>query len=66
MTETRTYRVPEMTCDHCVAAITEGVRPLDGVERVVVDLDTKLVSVSGGQDADIREAIDDAGFDVSD
>lgn len=61
-----TYRVPDMTCDHCIAAITGGVRPLEGVTSVDVDLDTKLVTVVGGDDVAIRAAIDDAGFDIAD
>lgn len=66
MSDIKTYRVPDMTCGHCVQAITDGVSPLEGVTDLVVDLDTKLVTVTGGDDNDIRAAIDDAGFDVAD
>lgn len=66
MTDTRTYTVPDMTCDHCVESIAGGVSPLDGVQTVDVDLDSKLVSVVGGDDAAIRAAIDDAGYDIAD
>jgi len=66
MTDTRTYTVPDMTCGHCVDSITGGVSPLDGVETVDVDLDSKLVSVVGGDDTAIRAAIDDAGYDIAD
>ncbi len=62
---TTIYSVPDISCDHCVAAITKHVAPLEGVVALAVDVDAKTVSVDGGVDADIRAAIDDAGFDVA-
>jgi copper chaperone len=61
---TRLYDVPAVSCDHCVAAITGAVRPLAGVESVEVDLGSHTVRVAGGDDVAIREAIDEAGYDV--
>ena len=61
---TRTYKVPAMSCDHCVQAITKEVSPLDGVTGVSIDLDTKIVTVEGGADQAIVDAIGEAGFDV--
>jgi copper chaperone CopZ len=52
-----------MSCDHCTASIEDAVSLLEGVTRVVADLSTKIVTVAGGQDAQIRAAIDDAGYD---
>lgn len=59
--------VPEMTCGHCEAAIQKEVSAVAGVSSVVVNLDTKLVTVSGsGLDhAAVVAAIDEAGFDVA-
>jgi copper chaperone len=59
-----TYTVPGMSCSHCVAAVTEEVRAVEGVESVDVDLDTKLVVVRGDDLADdaLRAAIDEAGY----
>ena len=54
-----------MTCGHCRSSIEHEVGKVDGVHRVVVDLEGKTVTVDGGEDADIRAAIDEAGFDVS-
>ena len=62
---TRTYSVPDISCDHCVSAITGAVTPLDGVAKVDVDLEAKQVTVDGGDDTAIRAAIDDAGYDVA-
>ena len=65
MSSTLVYSVPEMSCDHCVAAINDAVGPLDGVESVAVDLDAKTVTVVGGDRAAIETAIDDAGYDLT-
>ncbi len=61
-----TYTVPDISCDHCVNAITGAVSPLAGVDDVTVDLDAKTVTVAGDgfDDAAVRDAIDDAGYDV--
>ncbi len=63
--QTRIYRVPEMSCDHCRNAIETNVGPVDGVVDVRVDLDAKTVTVVGGDDRAIVAAIDGAGFDVA-
>ncbi len=59
--------VPGMTCGHCEAAVKQEVGALAGVSDVVVDLDTKLVTVTGDplDRAQIVAAIDEAGFDVA-
>ena len=64
---TLTLSVPGMTCGHCEAAVTKEVSSVAGVTAVAVDLDAKLVTVTGaGLDRDaIVAAIDDAGFDVA-
>ncbi|MEO0495510.1 MAG: cation transporter [Actinomycetota bacterium] len=62
---TTTYSVPGMSCGHCVDAITGEVGKVDGVSDVNVDLDTKLVTVVGGEHDAIVAAIDEAGFDVA-
>ncbi|MEM1334584.1 MAG: heavy-metal-associated domain-containing protein [Actinomycetota bacterium] len=66
MTNTQIFHVPGMTCGHCEAAVTGEVSTVTGVERVDVDLETKLVTVVGGDATAIVAAIDDAGFDVGD
>lgn len=61
-----TYIVEGMTCGHCKASVTEEVSQVAGVRDVSVDLDTKLVRVSGEDldDAALRAAIDEAGYDA--
>lgn len=60
----RTYSVPAISCGHCQAAIEGEVGTVNGVDVVTVDVERKLVNVVGGDDAEIREAIDRAGYDV--
>lgn len=66
MSESVTYRVPGMACEHCRAAVSQELSRLTGVESVAVDLDTKLVSVSGVslEDSVLRAAIDEAGYEA--
>ena len=63
---TITYRVDGMTCDHCVQAVTKEVSGVDGVDAVKVDLDSKLVTVTGPdlRGDDLVAAIDEAGYDA--
>ena len=63
---THTYSVPSISCDHCVKAIEGEVSPIAEVARVTVDVASKTVTVEGGDDAAIREAIDEAGYDIAD
>ena len=61
-----TYRVKGMTCGHCEASVKQEVTGVAGVERVDVNLKMKLVTVAGSalDDAAIRAAIDEAGYDA--
>lgn len=65
--EQLTYTVPGMSCGHCRAAITAEVENVPGVSSVDVDLDAKRVTVAGSDldDAAVRAAIDEAGYDVA-
>ena len=64
---TRSYSVPGISCDHCKTAIEAEVAKVAGVTTVEVDVENKTVSVVGdADDADVRAAIDEAGYDVAD
>jgi copper chaperone CopZ len=67
MSQTVTYSVPGVSCAHCQAAIAGEVSGVAGVEAVDVDLDSKLVTVTGESldDAALRAAIDEAGYDIA-
>jgi copper chaperone len=61
------YSVPGVNCEHCVAAVTGEVEQVAGVESVVVDLESKRVTVTGRSidEGAVRAAIDDAGYDIA-
>ena len=65
--ETIEYSVPGVSCAHCRAAITEEVAPLEGVTSVDVDVEAKRVTVKGERldDAALREAIEEAGYEAA-
>jgi copper chaperone len=67
LSDTITYTVPGIHCSHCEASIKQAVGAVAGVQTVEVDLEDKLVSVRGGSldDAQLRAAIDEAGYDVA-
>jgi len=67
MSDVATYTVPDMSCGHCKAAVTQELSALAGVRLVEVDLDTKLVTVTGENldDAALRAAIEDAGYEAT-
>ena len=64
MSEVVTYNVPAIHCAHCAMSIREEVSEVAGVEDVAVDLERKLVTVSGHalDDAALRAAIEAAGY----
>ncbi|HJX32880.1 MAG TPA: heavy-metal-associated domain-containing protein [Solirubrobacterales bacterium] len=67
MSDTATYTVPGMTCEHCKASVSKELNAVTGVESVDVDLKTKLVTVTGFSldDAALRAAIDEAGYEAA-
>ncbi len=64
----RNYRVPDVSCEHCVAAIKGELSGISGIKSVEVDLSTKQVTVQhDGSVADdqIVAGIEEAGYDVA-
>lgn len=62
---TSTYPVTGMTCEHCVRAVTEEVRRIEGVADVMVDLPTGALTISSSQpieEAAVAEAVEEAGY----
>jgi copper chaperone len=59
-------QVEDMSCAHCVGAVTKAVRALDAGAQVEVDLASKQVRVESGVElARVKAAIIEAGFPVS-
>lgn len=62
----RVYSVPGISCDHCKHAIEGEVGKVAGVDTVEVAVDAKTVRVVGDvDDAAVRAAIDEAGYEVA-
>jgi copper chaperone len=61
------YTVPGMHCAHCERAVKEELATVPGVAAVEVDLETKLVTVTGDalDDGALRAAIDEAGYEAA-
>ncbi len=62
------YRVPDVSCEHCVKAITDELGKIDGVSKVDVNLSSKLVTVEADErvpDSALRSGIDEAGYDIA-
>ncbi|MFF5233588.1 heavy-metal-associated domain-containing protein [Dactylosporangium sp. NPDC000521] len=65
---TTTYTVTGMTCGHCVNSVSSEVSKLSSVSDVQVDLATGAVTVTSDQpldDAAVRAAVDEAGYEVA-
>lgn len=62
----KTILVEGMTCGHCEKAVKNALGELDGVKTVAVDLESKKVEVEGENllDEKLKEAIEEAGYDV--
>ncbi|MCX8128941.1 MAG: heavy-metal-associated domain-containing protein [Clostridia bacterium] len=66
--ETTTFTVPSITCNICSDKIQEGLKTLDGVGNISVDLKTKMVNVEYNpndvQPQDIRKKVSSLGYEV--
>ena len=68
MTTTQTYTVTGMTCEHCVASVTEEVLEVSGVTDVAVDLAAGSVLVTSDEplaDDAVRTAVEEAGYQLA-
>jgi copper ion binding protein len=68
MSQTADFTVTGMTCQHCVASVTEEVQEVEGVTEVAVDLSSGRLTVTSEQplsDADVRAAVEEAGYQLA-
>ena len=57
------FKLPDMSCGHCVGAVTQAVKQVDPAAKVQVDLDSKQVQVESTQDKSrFAEALSEAGY----
>jgi copper chaperone len=67
MSHTFTGTITGMTCNHCVASVTEEVQELAGVEDVQVTLETGALAVTASRpldEAEVRGAVEEAGYQL--
>ena len=63
-----TFQVDGMTCDHCARAVTGELTGITGVLAVHVDVTGGQVTVTSTAPlttADVRAAIDEAGYQLT-
>ncbi|MDJ0350105.1 heavy-metal-associated domain-containing protein [Cryobacterium sp. PH29-G1] len=70
MSTTTAYSVAGMTCNHCVASVTEEIGLIAGAENVSVDLvkgGTSRVTVTSADALDrtlVAAAVEEAGYQL--
>ena len=62
----KTIFIGGMHCEHCVKAVNGALKAVPGITSVTVSLEDNVATVSGPapDDAAIKAAIEDTGFDV--
>ena len=62
----KTIFIGGMHCEHCVKAVNDALKALPGITSVTVSLEDNVATVSGASidDAALKTAIEDTGFDV--
>jgi copper ion binding protein len=67
MSVSTTYTVSGMTCEHCVASVTEELSELTGVSNVDVELTNGAVTVTSDRELgadEVRGAVTEAGYQL--
>lgn len=61
-----TFHVPDISCQHCVAAITQSVQAADAAAQVQVNTESKEVRVESSKldEEAVALAIAEAGYTV--
>lgn len=57
------FKLPDMSCGHCRAAVTEAVKEVDAQAEVVVDLGAKTAQVNSAATREqLVAALTEAGY----
>ena len=57
------FEIKNMTCGHCVRAVSEAVKQVDPAADVQIDLASKKVSVASSKErTSFAEALTEAGY----
>lgn len=68
MSQTQTFTVTGMTCEHCAASVREEISEISGVEGVDVVVDTGAVTVTSAEPLDasaVQAAVEEAGYQLA-
>ncbi|MFC1672803.1 heavy-metal-associated domain-containing protein [Pseudomonadota bacterium] len=60
-----TYTVLGMSCGGCAKSVTNAIQDAQPGAKVDVDLEAKAISVEGADEATIKQAVEDAGFEFA-
>jgi len=58
----QSYRVTGMTCGGCARSVEAAIKAVSPAASVTVDLASARVTVDGASEAQVKKAVDDAGF----
>jgi len=66
----KTFKVPDMSCGHCKAAVERELNRLSGVQRANADIEKRTVEVTYDEgkvttDENLKGAIEEAGYSVA-
>ncbi len=57
------FSIPDMSCGHCVKAITQALAQLDPAATLSVDLPTRTITVQTAQEREkVAAALAEAGY----
>lgn len=57
------FKLPDMTCGHCKAAVTEALQSVDAQAQISIDLPAQLLRVESSQpQAVLAAALSEAGY----
>jgi len=62
-----TFKVPDMSCNHCVMSIENALKSVEGIDNIVINLGTKEVRIEHAQSLQkplVIQAIKGAGYSV--
>jgi copper chaperone len=57
-----TYRVTGMTCGGCARSVESAIKAVSANAKVEIDLGKAAITVDGASEAEVKTAVDEAGF----
>jgi copper chaperone len=60
-----TYKIEGMTCDGCVRSLTRAIQAVKADAELSIDLEAGTLSIQNLDEAQVSQAVEDAGFDFA-